>query len=92
LTLCRESLVEGRHTRARAAVVASLEMSTDPHARLAELLLQVERHRKAIREYGLAGYVTMVERHREQLESVYAEIREHCRSSRLPLPPDVPSE
>ena len=67
-------------------------MRAEPKARLAELLREVDRHRFAIREFGLAGYVTMVEKHRDDLGSVLAEIREHCREHSLPLPEGVPAE
>ena len=63
-----------------------------PQERLAELLREVERHQAAIREFGLAGYVTMVERHKRELAEVYETIRGHCRSSGLPLPPRIPRE
>jgi hypothetical protein len=61
-------------------------------ARLTELLREVDRHRDAIREFGLAGYVTMVEKHRKDLGAVLTEIRAHCREHSLPLPEGVPTE
>ena len=58
--------------------------------RLAELLREAERQRSAIREYGLAGYVTKVEQHKARLEAVYEQIRTHCREHGLALPKEVP--
>jgi hypothetical protein len=44
------------------------------------------------RESGMAGYATMVERHREQLRAVLAQIRQHCKKHGLPLPPEASLE
>lgn len=65
-------------------------MAADPTARLAELMLDVGRHRDAVREFSLAGYVTMVEQHKAKLSQVYDRIREHCGEHDLELPPGVP--
>lgn len=65
-------------------------MAADPTARLAELMLDVGRHRDAVREFSLAGYVTMVEQHEAKLRQVYDRIREHCSEHDLELPPGVP--
>ena len=65
-------------------------MAADPAARLAELMLDVGRHRDAIREFGLAGYVTKVEQHNAKLHLIYGHIREHCAEHGLELPPEVP--
>ena len=64
-------------------------MAPDPAQRLADLLRDAERHRDAIREFGLAGYVSMVEQHRARLRDVYDRIRRHCQKHGLPLPPEV---
>jgi len=66
-------------------------MAPDPAARLADLLSEVGRHRDAIREFGLAGYVTKVEHHKAQLQRTYDQIRRHCERHGLALPPEVPS-
>jgi hypothetical protein len=67
-------------------------VSPTPEERLAELVRDVERQRNAIQEYGSAGYVTMVERRRKDLEVTYARIRDHCWQHGLPIPPDLPPE
>jgi hypothetical protein len=65
-------------------------MPTDAESKLAHLVAQVERHRESIREFGLAGYITMVERHQKLLELAYGEIRRLCREHDLDLPAGVP--
>ena len=67
-------------------------MRAEPKARLTELLREAQRQRDAMREFGLAGYATMVEKHRERLDAVLGKIREHCREHGLPLPEGVPAE
>ena len=66
-------------------------MPPDPRERLAELLREAGRHRDAIREFGLAGYVTKVEQHQAKLREVYDRIRRHCEEQGLELPPMVPT-
>ena len=63
--------------------------SATPGERLVELVLKAQSHRDAIREYGLAGYITMVEKHRSMLAGVHAQIRDHCERHALPLPREV---
>jgi transposase len=63
--------------------------AADPGHRLADLLRDVGRHRDAIREFGLAGYVTMVEQHQARLRQLYDRIRRHCEEHDLELPPEV---
>jgi hypothetical protein len=65
-------------------------VAPDPRERLAELLREAGRHRDAIREFGLAGYVTMVEQHQAKLHEVYDRIRRHCEEQGLDLPPEIP--
>ena len=60
-----------------------------PADRLDALLRDARRHRDAIREYGLAGYVTMVEQHRARLLAVQERIRRHCEEHGLELPSEV---
>ena len=64
-------------------------MPADPNQRLAELRREARRHRDALREFGLAGYVTMVEQHRAKLEQVLAQIRCLCEEHGLELPPEL---
>jgi hypothetical protein len=65
-------------------------MTGDPTAQLAQLVREVGRHRDAVREFGLAGYVTKVEQHKSRLEKLYEQIRAHCEQHGLALPPEVP--
>ena len=60
-----------------------------PADRLDALLRDARRHRDAIREYGLAGYVTMVEQHRARLLAGPERIRRHCEQHGLELPSEV---
>ena len=62
-----------------------------PAARLTALLHEVDRQRDAIREFGLAGYVTKVEQHNAKLHLIYGQIREHCAEHGLELPAEVPT-
>ena len=64
-------------------------MALDPQQRLAGLRREVARHREAIREFSLAGYVTMVEQHRAKLRELQERIRTHCTEHGLELPPEV---
>jgi hypothetical protein len=66
-------------------------MTADPTARLAQLVREVGRHRDAVREFGLAGYVTKVEQHKARLRRVYEQIRAHCSEHGLELPAEVPA-
>ena len=61
----------------------------DPQQRLAELRREAARHRDAIREFSLAGYVTMVEQHRAKLQELQERIRAHCTEHGLELLPEV---
>ena len=65
-------------------------MLPDPRDRLAELLREAERHRNSIREFGMAGYVTMVEQHRTKLREVQEQVRRHCEEHGLELPREIP--
>jgi hypothetical protein len=84
-------LGEGRGTNGSNTTLASGSGLNVPAARLAELLHEVERQRSAIREYGLAGYVTKVEQHKARLRGVYEQIRAHCSEHGLELPAEVPT-
>lgn len=84
------SLGEGVSAEAEDAPPGGGSGLNVPDKRLAELLREAERQRSAIREYGLAGYVTKVEQHKARLEEVYEEIRAHCREHGLALPKEVP--
>ena len=64
-------------------------MSAELEHRLAELLREARRHREALREFGLAGYVTMVEQHRAKLDGVLAQIHCLCEEHDLELPPEL---
>ena len=64
-------------------------MALDPQQRLTELRRNAGRHRDAIREFSLAGYVTMVEQHRAKLKDLQERIRVHCKEHGLELPPEV---
>ena len=64
-------------------------MAPDPREKLAELLREAGRRRDAIREFGLAGYVTMVDQHRAKLDEVHDRIRRLCEEQGLELPPEV---
>jgi hypothetical protein len=65
----------------------------DPSAKLAELVSQAERHRKAARDYrvfgsevDLGGYWKMAENHDAMFVIVCDQIRSHCREHGLQLP------
>ena len=64
-------------------------MDPDPGLRLADLLRDVGRHRDAIREFGLAGYVTMVEQHQTRLRQLCDRIRRHCQEHGLEVPAEI---
>jgi hypothetical protein len=57
---------------------------------LAELVREVGRRRDAIREFGLAGYASLVDEHRVKLGQVYDLVRRHCAEHGLELPRGIP--
>jgi hypothetical protein len=67
-------------------------VTADAQAKLERLVQQLERHRESAREYGLAGYVTMTERHRRLMKLVADEIRRHCLANGLDVPEGLPPE
>lgn len=54
--------------------------------KLSRLVSEAERHRESEREFRLAGYDTMAERHQRLFALVCDEIRAHCREFGLELP------
>jgi hypothetical protein len=64
-------------------------LNPDASARLSELLRELRRHQEAIREYSLAGYASMVEKHRASLAKAESQVRCHCAKNDLELPPEL---
>jgi hypothetical protein len=67
-------------------------VTNEAEEKLAGLLRQVLRHQESAREFALAGYVTMAERHKRLLRLVCAEIRRHCMEAGLEIPDGLPPE
>lgn len=64
-------------------------MQSEPEARLAELLREIERNSAAVREYRLSAYPEKRAQHELKLLSLYVEIGALCREYGLDLPPEM---
>jgi hypothetical protein len=73
--------VEGRHV-----------VPSEAEVKLDRLVTEAERHRESEREFRLAGYAAVADRHQRLFELVCSEIRFHCREFGLELPEWLPPE